>query len=337
MIRTVEMDFEFQQVIAGPPATPAQLFKQAASSDDVTIEAWKDIWVDHTSANHKSHGPFKDKGIGKYFGHFKHRPVIIVGSGPSLKNNVDDLKDTKGIPIISCLHNYQFLEDRGIKPDFYVTLDAGLVTVEEVSEGGKKTPDEYFESTKDKKLIAFIGTHPELIKKWKGEIIWFNAPIPSKEIVAKIDAIEPFNTHVSSGGNVLGACFYIAKAIMAATPVIFVGADFSFSYNNKFHGWDSKYDKTIGYCIPATDVYGNRVKTWSSYYNFKCWFESRFCSVPGFYINATEGGILGSYPDGNIRQIEQKRLCDVIRMYSISEEIRDQCENPSIDEKKILF
>jgi hypothetical protein len=57
--------------------------------------------------------------------------------------------------------------------------------------------------------------------------------------------------------------------------------------------------------VRATDVFGHRVKTWQSYYNFKCWFESRACSVPGTYINATEGGILGSYPEGNIEQIKQ--------------------------------
>ena len=124
---------------------------------------------------------------------------------------------------------------------------------------------------------------------------------------------------------------------MGANPVIFCGADFSFSYSNKFHGWDSKYDRDLGHVIPATDVFGNRVKTWSSYYNFKCWFESRVCCVPGMYINATEGGIFGSYPDGNIAQIKQMYLKDVIRMYSLNAEIKDQCLNPENKDLKVLF
>lgn len=337
MIRTIEMDLEFQETIPGPPASPKALFKQACSSDEVTMDTWRDIWVRQTKANHEKFGPFKERGIGKYHNHLKLKPAIIVGSGPSLKNNVDALKDTKGIPIISCLHNYHLLEDKGIKPEFYVTLDAGPVTIEEVAEGGTKSSEEYFESTKDKKLLAFIGTHPELLKKWKGEIVFYNCPIPDQGIVSKIDEIENFSTYVGTGGNVLGACFYAAKAIMGANPIIFVGADFSFSYTKKFHGWDSKYDVSMGETIRATDVYGNRVYTWPSYYNFKCWFESRVCSVPGMYINATEGGIFGSYHNGNIAQVKQMTLSDVIHMYSLSEEMRGICENPEIIERKVLF
>jgi hypothetical protein len=87
----------------------------------------------------------------------------------------------------------------------------------------------------------------------------------------------------------------------------------------------------------ATYVFGNRVKTWQSYNNFKCWFENRCYSEPGIYINATEGGILGSYPEGNIEQIKQMALSDVIKMYSISEAVKPQCESPEIKDMKILF
>lgn len=337
MLRTVEMDFQFSPVIANPPQTPKQLYDRACSNDEVTVNTWRTTWLKQIKENHSKFGPFIDRGIGKLFKQYSHRPAIVVGSGPSLKNNVDHLKDTKGIGVISCLHNYQFLEDRGITPDFYVTLDAGRITIDEVSEGGQKTPEEYFESTKNKKLLAFIGSHPELIAKWKGEIYWFSAPIPDKELMDNIAGVEKFLSYVSSGGNVLGASFYIARAIMGANPIVFVGADFSFSYTKKFHAWDSAYDKNIGNVMLATDVFGNRVCTWQSYYNFKCWTESRACAVPGIYINATEGGILGAYPDGNISQIRQMALEDVIKMYSVSDHIEEQMKNPTLDHNKTLF
>lgn len=320
-----------------PPSTPKQLYDRACSNDEVTVNTWRQTWIKQVKENRAKYGPFKDRGIGQLYGQWKNKPAIVVGSGPSLKHNVDDLKDTKGINVISCLHNYQFLEDRGIKPDYYVTLDAGPVTIEEVSEGGTKTADEYFESTKGKTLLAFIGTHPELIAKWKGQVYWFAAPIPDESIMNEINSVEPFYSFVSSGGNVLGASFYIAKAILGANPIVFVGGDFSFSYSKKFHAWDSKYDANLGQVIYATDVFGNRVKTWQSYYNFKCWFESRFCSVPGIYINATEGGILGAYPDGNIEQIKQMALSDVIRMYSVSGLVEGQMKNPEEKHNTILF
>jgi hypothetical protein len=337
MIRNIDIDLEFQNQISGPPVSPKQLHNQACSNDEVTVNHWRDIWISQTKENHKNFGPFAARSAGKFHNLFYQKPCIVAGAGPSLKNNVDQLKDRKGMALISCLHNYHFLEDRGIEPDFYVTLDAGPVTIEEVAEGGTKTPEEYWASTKNKKLLAFIGSHPELLKKWQGEIYFFNAPMPDKACVDALDAVERFNLWVSSGGNVLGACFYIAKAIMGANPVVFVGADFSFSYNNRFHPFDSKYDKNVGAVSYATDVYGIRVKTWQSYMNFKCWFEAKVCSVPGIYINATEGGIFGSYPDGNIQQIKQMTLSEVIRMYSLSEDMRAQCEATDNNERMILF
>lgn len=337
MIKTVEIDLLFQPYIPTPPESPQDLYARACSSDRITVETWKAQWISQAKENHEKFGPFHKKGLGLLHNKLKNLPCIVVGSGPSLKNNVDKLKDTKGIPVISCLHNYQFLEDRGIKPDYYVSLDAGEVTIQEVSEGGIKTEEEYFESTKNKVLLAHISSHPKLISKWKGEVYWFSGPMPDQGLVDAINEIEVFNTLVSPGGNVLGACFYIAKAIMGSNPIIFVGADFSFSYTNKFHAWDSKYDKSLGQYMRVTDIFGNSVKTWQSYYNFKCWFESRVCAVPGLYINATEGGILGSYPQGNIQQIQQMALGDVIKMYSLSEECADQCKEPQTAEKKLLF
>lgn len=336
MIKTVEMDLSFMPYIQGPPQTPKKLYDQACSNDEITVQTWKKIWIDQTKKNHKINGPFSEKSVSKLFNQLLLKPCIVVGSGPSLKTNVDELKNTRGIPVISCLHNYQFLEDRGITPDYYVTLDSGYVAVEEVSEGGTKTPEEYFASTKGKKLCAFIGTHPDLIEKWQGEILWFNAPIPDAEVTKEMDAVENFGNYISSGGNVLGACFYIAKAILGANPIIFVGADFSFSYTNKFHGWDSKYDENMGSVMNAVDIFGNRVKTWGSYYNFKCWFESRVCTIPGLYINSTEGGIFGAYPGGNIEQLRQIALADVIKMYTLTDYVKDVFEVNST-EKKVLF
>lgn len=321
MIKQVEIDFNFQPYIQRPPESPSELYKRACSADEITINSWRDIWKKQIKENHDTYGPFAKNPIGSIYGSQRLKPCIIVGSGPSLAGNVDVLKDTKGIPVVSVLHNYHYLEDRGIKPDYYVSLDAGRITLEEISEGGKKTLEEYIESTKDKTLLAFIGSHPDLIKSWKGKVLWFSAPIPDAGIIKYIDDIEDFKQFVSTGGNVLGACFYIAKAILCANPIVFVGADFCFSYTNQFHPWPSKYDAHLGHYITAVDVFGMPRKTWTSYANFKSWFESRVCSVPGIYINATEGGLLGAYPGGNIEQIRQMSLQDVVNMYSLSDQM----------------
>ncbi len=87
----------------------------------------------------------------------------------------------------------------------------------------------------------------------------------------------------------------------------------------------------------VTDIYGIKVNTWGSYFNFKCWFDARMCQVPGIYINATEGGILGAYDQGNISQIKQMDLEDALAMLHMQDHLKPQCESPGTENKTILY
>lgn len=335
--RKIEVTLEYQNYIETPPVKPAQMYGQACSSDTVTIESWRKIWLDNVNANHKHFGSFKEYSLGKLFNANQYKPAICVGSGPSLGVNAHELKNKGAIPVISCLHNYHLFEDNEIPVDYFVTLDAGPVVLEEVSEGGKKTEAEYWESTKDKTLIAFIGSDPKLFDKWKGKVYLFNAPVPDKAYIDNLAALEAFNVFVSNGGNVLGACFYIAKAFMGSNPIAFMGADFAFGYNKKFHSWDSKYDAKLGNVMRGVDVYGNKVLTWPSYFNFKNWFDYISLTVPGIYVNCTEGGMLGAYPEGNLMTIKQMSLEEFLGMYRMNEVLKESCENPEKPENRLLF
>ena len=337
MVKTAQVELHYQNLITMPPERKQALYGQACSNDQMTIKHWRDSWINHAKACKERFGNFADHGLGKLFQHFLYKPCIVAGAGPSLKNNAHLLKERGNIGLISCLHNYHFLEDHGANVDFYVSLDAGEVVTEELSEGGKRTAEEYWASTKDRKLLAFIGSHPSLFEKWQGEVYLFNAPVPDKQYMEAVESLEIFHTYVGSGGNVLGACMYIAKAIMGANPIIYVGADFSFSYDRKFHAWDSKYDQDLGKVRKAHDVYGMPKLCWDSYLNFKSWFEYIALNVPGSYYNCTEGGCLGSYPEGNIDTFKYVDLEVLLNMYGMSEQVRAQCEDPTTEERKLLF
>lgn len=337
MIKTVEMDFNLQPYIPGPPQSHQDMYEQACSNDEVTIKHWRDVWVKQAQENFRNHGSFREKSAGSLYGKYKYQPVIVAGAGPGLKNNIEQLKDTKGIPIVSCLHNFHYLIDNEVKNiEAFVSLDAGAVTIEEVWEGGSETSDYYWGKTKDYTLLAFIGTHPDLLNKWQGEIKFFKCPLPDGEVLKAFDEIEEFYTYVSTGGNVLGACAYISR-MMGANPLVFVGADFCFSYKNNFHAWDSKYDKDKGICVRSLDIWGNSVLTWQSYYNFKTWFDWLATKVLGLYINCTESGLLGAYQSGNIMQIKQMTLKELIRMYTMYEDAKEGWINPTAKDNKILF
>ena len=322
---------EYAPTIPDPPIPLGNMYRAACSADDVTINSWQDKWVANIKANKEKFGSFKANSIGQEFGKFAGKPCIIAGSGPSLAKNASLLKSRpKEMVLVSCLHNFHFMEDNEAEVDYYVTLDAGPVTIEEVYEGGTKSPDEYWALTEKRTLIAYIGTHPDLLAKWRGKVLFYNAPIPSLELRGRITEIEPFHTWISNGGNVLGACLYFAKGYLGCHVTIFVGADFSFSneYSVRFHPWASKYDANAGNVIKTSDIFGNSVKTWGSYWNFKLWFDYVVYTLPGIYINATEGGIFGAYREGNIQRLLQMDLSYVIEMFSMHEKLRYQAENP---------
>lgn len=337
MTKVREITCTYQNLIDGPPAAPEQMYAQACSNDKVTVNTWRPIWIANVKANHDRFGSFKEHGLGKLWGIFQNKPCIVVGSGPSLKHNAHVLKQNQGIPVVSCLHNFHYLEDLGVHVDYYVTLDAGEITVKEVSEGGQKTEEEYWEMTRSKKLLAFIGSPPKLLEKWRGEIYFFNCPVPDKDYEDAVKEVEVFNTMVSNGGNVLGACLYIAKGVFGCNPIAFMGADFSFGYNHKFHAWNSSYDAHMGHCVSLTDIFGNRVLTWQSYANFKSWFDFIVGRVPGIWFNVTEGGCLGSYPTGNIRQLQYTDLSNFLEMYQLNSHLKEQCDAPEKGINKILF
>lgn len=336
-MRKAEIYLEYQPLIHEPPVTPGALYQNACENDERTVDHWQHIWLANITANKSIFGSFGENSIGQEFNKFRYQPAIIAGSGPSLKVNAAELKNRGQIPLISCLHNFHYFEDLELAPEYYVTLDAGPVTIEEVTEGGSKPTLEYWEKTKDRTLIAFIATDPELLKKWKGKILFYNAPLPRPDLVTKIDAVEKFNCFLSNGGNVLGGCLYFSKAILGTSQTIFTGADFSFGYDRKFHSWDSKYDKVMGRTIRVTDIYGNKVHTWASYYGFKQYFDSVPLRVPGIYYNCTEGGCLGAYPEGNLAAFKYMDLKDCLKQLHLNDEISEQMTKSETEPRKILY
>lgn len=326
----IEMVLQAQQYIPGIPGGPEQAWATATRSDGITVKSWYSQWLSQTKEN-SVHG-FAANNAMLVYGNAAYQPIVLAGSGSSLKKNWADLRyrDEKslgrqGIKMVSCLHNFGFMEDRDLMgpDDYYVTLDAGEITLSEVTEGGTDhDKDWYWERTKDRTLIAYTAAYPELIRRWKGRVLWFVTPAGSKEFDGEMKkAVDQSVVPVFSvGGHVLGAAWYFAVAVLGASIPIFIGADYSFGYDRKFHGWQSQYDQKFAGVMPCTDIYGNRVWTWGSYWGFKAFMDHAACGGQGgnasIWINATEGGILGAYPEGNIQQIIQLDLRTAMHMYN---------------------
>ncbi len=342
MLRTIEIDLTYQPLIEGPPV-PKQdsLFKMASSGDGATVEKWRDTWIAHAKASKARFGSFADKSIGKLYGINRMKPVIICGSGPSLKTSIEALKENAAAeyPVmnVSCLHNFGYFEDEGFHADYYATLDSGDIVVDDVFEGRNHPAEYYWEKTKDKILLATVMTPPKLFDLWQGEIHLFTVMMPDYSLQMELQAIEKFTHYVAPGGNALGGCLYIAKSIFCSEVVHLVGADFCFDYNNQFHSYKTHYDSLGGYTL-WPDVYGNMRKTWQSYLNFKFWFDHIACNVPGRYVNCSEG-LLGAYKEGNIKQFQYMSLKDALKPYRVMERVfvehRDPFSNTVLKKEEV--
>ena len=334
---SVPMVLQYQGSIDGPPCPPEQLYTNACRNDGVTVASWSPVWLDHVATNAAKYD-FLANSVMNDFKKYEYHPAIVAGSGPSLKRNAHHLLNKpKEIPLVSCLHNFGYFEDLGIDVDSYVNLDAGEITVSEMYQGGSKPEQWYWDRSADKTLVTSVCGNPKLIDKWKGRILWFNAMVPNKEYIDAYNKITKFILAYNVGGNTLGACLYHARAILGCMPIAFIGADFAFDYTRKFHPFDSPYDTKFAGVQACTDVWGNRVYAWPSYVNFKNIFEyfalGGHLGKPPILVNCTEGGILGAYNEGNMRQITQMLLEDFLHMYCCHSEM----ENIAKDTNQIRF
>lgn len=340
MLRDISIDLQYQPIIANPPQAD-QLFSRAASGDAITVNTWREIWLKNIKASKERFGNFADKSIGKLYGINRMKPVIICGSGPSLKHSIDALKENAKaeFPVmnISCLHNFGYFEDEGFHADYYMSLDSGDIVVQDVFESRKEKPEYYWEKTKGKKLLATVMTPPKLFDLWQGEIYLFTVMMPDLKLQTDLQAIEKFTHYIAPGGNALGGCLYVAKCIFGSDPIHFVGADFCFDYDNTFHAYKTHYDSLGGY-VMWPDVFGNMRKTWQSYLNFKFWFDHIAVNQPGRYVNCSEG-LLGAYKEGNIRQFQYMNLSDALRPYRAMERVflehRDATTNEMVKKEEL--
>lgn len=334
MLREIKIDLQYQNAIPGPPPAQGDLHQNACRGDNATIAHWREAWLKNCQANKERFKSFAEHSVGKLHGLNRNKPAIICGSGPSLKHSIEALKENAEMehPLlnVSCLHNFGYFEDNGFHADFYLSLDAGEIVLKDVFESRDKSPEHYWEQTKGKKLLASVLSPPKLFDLWQGEIYLFHTIIPEPTLHAELQAIESFRHYFSCGGNALGACFYAAKCLMSSDLIHFVGADFCFDYDDKFHSYATAYDKPGGY-VMMTDVFGMPRKSWPSYLNFKFFFDWVACNIPGRYVNCSEG-LLGAYKEGNIQQFQYMSLKDALLPYKAAEKVyleRRDPQNPS--------
>lgn len=314
--------------------------KTFVNSNDLTLYSWRNEWTKNTKAN-LEHFKYlnRDHSVKVFLNELRNQPVILVGAGPSLANNIKDLKiaKEKGIPIMACSHSVMYLAQEEIVPDYVVILDAGA------------TWDDYFLNTKlnckNIPLLADMTCNAEQLKKWEGPVYFYHSASPDGSNVAKFVKME-INRIVNDyekpsvievHGHVMGAMTTLAMGIMQANTLIYVGADYCFDKKAKFYPFDFTIDKEVdgaefgspGKKLPAApaqdtyckDIFGNLLTSSGQYLGFKNlmdWIikntKSAMYNSDLEFINATEGGIFGALEGGLSKYMRYLTLEDAIYM-----------------------
>ena len=161
----------------------------------------------------------------------KDLPAIIVAAGPSVQENIDELKKAKGKAIIIAVDRIlDYLLDSDLIPDFVISVDPI-----------KKM--EHFSSRKviDIPLICYLESNPDIMKKHKG----------CKIVCTNCDFIEGLYHSVGSDLPRLGTSGSVAivayRACLALgfKRVILVGQDLAYS-NGCSHVGGVTEEKGIG-------------------------------------------------------------------------------------------
>lgn len=259
-----------------------------------TMNSWDKIWKSNVSKNAKKYDfdKMSVKGLSK-----KHvgQTAFLIGCGPSLATNIEDLKKVDGIKI-AVLHSVPYLLKNGVTPDYVIALDAKRRCKEWMCNGSWT-------------LLCDIIAHPDVLKKWKGKKYFFRSHAVEG---LSFDEFTDFKDYISCGGNSLGAGYSIAHG-MGCKRIVFVGMDLSNGSNwhtNYADGWVNKLTGCDSFF--TNDIRGKGVFSLVRMHMYKMFYDVNACNHPEVeHINATQGGILGAYLEGNLKTIKQMRLVEV--------------------------
>ena len=243
-----------------------------------------------------------NNGLSEFADTLRHKSVILIGAGPSLKKNVKLLKDTK-ITTVAMLHALPYLEKMGVTPQYVVHSDAISLDSEFITK-----------SSKDITMLANVIVAPRVLQKWKGGVRFFGG-IGASQLGQRINAkIEP-DTRIVPMGCSMGAAIYLFDKIFNAENFIFVGNDLAYDKKQNTHCWDGKEQSDhieAGIKTYEMEEGSTKEKYFTCYQfylykrNIENYAQMRQRTTNKRFINSTEGGMLRLWENKPLQQTLQE-------------------------------
>jgi hypothetical protein len=226
-----------------------------------------------------------DADAGRLFGRFKKIPLVIVSAGPSLDRTVRQLKGFEDRCFILAV-------DTALRPVLAAGITPHAVVLADPTElNARHIVGAMPESTY---LIAEQAAHPSALQSAQRRFLFGLGLFPDS-LFTKFGFAK---SRIDAWGSVATSALDLACR-MGADPIIFTGQDFAYTGNRNyaqhtiFH--DKRFDIELARKVTSTDIWGNEIYTTEDFIAYRDYFIRRMKQSPRVrFINATEGGILGT-------------------------------------------
>jgi hypothetical protein len=225
----------------------------------------------------------RDADIGRLFGKFLGKPMVIVSAGPSLDRNVRELQGMEGRCLILAV-------DTALRP----LLEAGIVPHAVIIADPQEMNAMHIVGAMPKCsfLIAEQSVHFSALASSSRRFLFGLGLFPDP-LFARFGISR---TKLNVWGSVATAALDFACQI-GASPVILAGQDFAFSWNRKYASHtifgDTPVDLSSWTGMLANDIWNRSIPTTENLVAYRDFFVRRMkAESPVRFINASEGGIL---------------------------------------------
>jgi len=218
----------------------------------------------------------------KYYGE-DEKAMVIVGSSPCLKKDVETLKELDDNFIIICANSsVKFLLKHGVRPDYVVCVDSDGLDI-----------PQHLDVNEDIPLLASTVVCKKALDNWKGSIYFLPYYSIKNELRRKVR--RKLGRAVPSGGNCITSAFYVASIIFGSRTIVFVGNEYCFDKVKDYYAdKESAKQEKLKTIFPVKDVLGRDRWTIPAHYNYAIWTE-KVCNdlTPKGYFIDTSFGLLG--------------------------------------------
>ncbi len=266
---------------------------------------------------------------------YKDVPAFIIANGPSLDQNIQQLKKIQGRGLIISVES-------AIKPLMKNEIKPDILTIIERTKATYTCHFENIHYPKDIALFCLALVDKHVFPSFQGEKI----PIyrASEAINQWMNKYLGDGSALNAGANVSHLAMELA-AYLGANPIVFVGQDYAFGPNGMTHSKDSIYYEERGartreiiHSRPVVYVEGNNgemIPSYQLWVDFRHGLERKIAMHPDkIFFNATEGG-------AKIEGTKCARLNAVIDEYCtsplphrVNEVIFDHRKNISMEDRK---